>query len=241
MKAFARARSLIYVEDQYLWCVEAANALSTALSTNEELRLVVVVPAYPDEDGRVTGAANLISQLRVLARLAEAGGDRFAAYNLEQHDGWPVYIHAKLCIVDDVWMMAGSDNFNRRSWTHDSELSIAIIDTDPDERDPQDPGGFGDGARVLARRTRIDLWGEHLDRDDVPVDPAEGFRLMSESAAALDAWHDHGQRGDRPPGRLRRHRPAPIAWWARPLAEGFYRLVSDPDGRPLSLRRRGIY
>jgi phosphatidylserine/phosphatidylglycerophosphate/cardiolipin synthase-like enzyme len=241
MKAFARARSLIYVEDQYLWCVEAADALSTALRTNEQLRLVVVVPAYPDEDGRVSGAANRISQLRVLARLAEAGGDRFAAYDLERRDGWPVYVHAKLCIIDDVWMMAGSDNFNRRSWTHDSELSIAILDMKLDEREPHDPGGFGDGARQLARSTRIELWREHLDRNDVPVDPAEGFRLMSESAAALDAWHDRGQSGARPPGRLRRHRPAPVAWWARPLAESFYRLVSDPDGRPLPLRRRGTY
>jgi phosphatidylserine/phosphatidylglycerophosphate/cardiolipin synthase-like enzyme len=240
LKSFARARSLIYVEDQYLWCVDAADALATALRTNAQLRLVVVVPAYPDEDGRVTGAANRVSQLRVLARLAEAGGDRFAAYDLEGHDGWPIYIHAKLCIVDDVWMMAGSDNFNRRSWTHDSELSIAIVDTTRDEREPHDPGGLGDGARVLARNTRIDLWCEHLDRDDVPVDPVAGFRMMSESAAALDAWHDHGQRGARPPGRLRRHRPEPVAW-ARPLAEIFYRLVSDPDGRPLDLRRRGAY
>jgi phosphatidylserine/phosphatidylglycerophosphate/cardiolipin synthase-like enzyme len=241
MKAFARASSLIYVEDQYLWSVDAADALATALRANEQLRVVVVVPAYPDEDGRVTGAANRISQLRVLARLSEAGGDRFAAYDLERHDGWPVYIHAKLCIVDDVWMMAGSDNFNRRSWTHDSELSVGILDTEPDEREPRDPGALGDGARVLARNTRIALWREHLDRDDVPVDAAEGFRLISESAAALDDWHDHGQLGIRPPGKLRRHRPAPVASWARPLAESFYRLVSDPDGRPLSLRRRGTY
>jgi phosphatidylserine/phosphatidylglycerophosphate/cardiolipin synthase-like enzyme len=241
LKSFARARSLIYVEDQYLWCVEAADVLASALRANDQLRVVVVVPAYPDEDGPVSGAANRISQLRVLARLAEAGGDRFAAYDLERHDGWPVYIHAKLCIVDDVWMMAGSDNFNRRSWTHDSELSIAILDAKRDEREPRDPGAFGDGARVLARNTRLDLWREHLDRDDVPVDPVVGFRMMSDSAAALDAWHDHGQRGVRPAGRLRRHRPAPVAWWARPLAESFYRLVSDPDGRPLSLRRRGTY
>jgi phosphatidylserine/phosphatidylglycerophosphate/cardiolipin synthase-like enzyme len=240
-KVFARARSLIYVEDQYLWCVEAADVLATALRTNAQLRVVVVVPAFPDEDGRVSGAANRISQLRVLARLAAAGRDRFAAYDLERHDGRPIYVHAKVCVVDDVWMMAGSDNFNRRSWTHDSELSISTVDSTLDEREPRDPGGLGDGARVLARDTRLALWREHLDRDDVPVDPADGFRMLSASAAALDAWYDRGRRGARPPGRLRRHRPAPVAWWARPLAEGFYRVVSDPDGRPMALRRRGDY
>ena len=119
------------------------------LRKHRQLRVVVVVPAYPDEDGRVSGAANRVSQLAVLARLADAGGDRFAAYDLERHDGMPIYIHAKLCIVDDVWIMAGSDNFNRRSWTHDSELSIAILDTQPDEREPHDPGGFGDGHVCL--------------------------------------------------------------------------------------------
>jgi hypothetical protein len=65
--------------------------------------------------------------------------------------------------------------------------------------------------------------------------------MMSESAAALDAWHDSGECGARPPGRLRRHRPAPVAWWARPLADSFYRLIGDPDGRPLALRRRRAY
>jgi phosphatidylserine/phosphatidylglycerophosphate/cardiolipin synthase-like enzyme len=221
--------------------MDAADALASALRTHPELRVVVVVPAYPDEDGRVSGAANRISQLSVLARLADAGGDRFAAYHLERRDGVPIYIHAKLCIVDDVWAMAGSDNFNRRSWTHDSELSIAILDTELDDREPRDPAGLGDGARVLARATRMDLWREHLERDDVPVDPTSGFRMMSDSAAALDAWHDNGKRGVRPPGRLRRHRPAPVAWWARPVAQSMYRLIGDPDGRPLALRRRRAY
>ena len=44
--------------------------------------------------------------------------------------GTPIYVHAKVCIVDDVWMMVGSDNMNRRSWTHDSELSCAVLDDD---------------------------------------------------------------------------------------------------------------
>ena len=55
-------------------------------------------------------------------------------------------MHSKVCIVDDVWMAVGSDNLNRRSWTHDSELSCAVIDTRLDEREPADPAGLGDGA-----------------------------------------------------------------------------------------------
>ncbi|MGZ4739450.1 MAG: phospholipase D family protein [Ilumatobacteraceae bacterium] len=241
LKSFKRARSLVYIEDQYLWSVAAAEALAQALERQPDLRVVVVVPTYPDEDGRVSGAANRVSQLRALGRMAAAGGGRFAVYDLERADGTPIYVHAKVCIIDDVWMMAGSDNFDRRSWTHDSELSLAIIDENADHRPPLDPGGMGDMARVLSRSTRLQLWGEHLQRDDVAVDPIEGFEMLAASAAAVDAWYDSGRIGPRPPGRLRRHRPAAVAWWARPVAEAFYHLVTDPDGRPLSLRRRHTY
>ena len=238
LKAFKRARTLIYIEDQYLWCVAAAHVLAVALRDNPGLHLVVVVPAYPDEDGRVSGPANRVSQMRVLSKLAEAGGNRFAAYNIERSDGVPIYVHAKICVIDDVWMMTGSDNFNRRSWTHDSELSLAILDETVDQRAPTDPGGLGDLARVLPRSTRLDLWSEHLDDPDVPVDLLEGFGKLGEAADRLDAWYAGGRVGPRPIGRLRRHRPASVAWWAKPPAEAFYRLVSDPDGRPLSLRAR---
>lgn len=241
LKAFERARSLIYIEDQYLWSVAAANALAVALERHADLRVVVVVPTYPDEDGRFSGAANRVSQLRALARIAAAGGERFAAYDLERHDGTPIYVHAKICIIDDVWMMTGSDNFGRRSWTHDSELSLAIVDDTLDERTPVDPGRLGDKARVLPRSTRLRLWSEHLDRDDVPVDPTDGFNMLAASATAVDAWYSAGQVGVRPPGRLRHHLPAPVAWWLKPAAEAFYHVVSDPDGRPLSLRRRHSY
>ena len=37
-------------------------------------------------------------------------------------------MHAKVGIVDDVWASVGSDNINRRSWTHDSELACAVVD-----------------------------------------------------------------------------------------------------------------
>ena len=68
-------------------------------------------------------------------------------------------------------MIVGSDNLNIRSWTNDSELSCAVIDERRDEREPADPGGLGDGARVLARETRLRLWREHLGRE--PDDDAD--------------------------------------------------------------------
>ena len=70
--------------------------------------------------------------------------------------GTPVYVHAKVCVVDDVWASVGSDNFNRRSWTHDSELSCAVLDETARRAGRRaDPAGLGDGARGFARDLRL--------------------------------------------------------------------------------------
>ena len=87
-----------------------------------------------------------------------------AIYGIENHDGTPVYVHAKACVIDDVWARAGSDNFNRRSWTHDSELSCAVLDETPDPGKPRTPGDNGQYARAYARELRLTLSREHLDR-----------------------------------------------------------------------------
>ncbi len=239
-KAFRRARRLIYVEDQYLWSADVAHALGDALRRNPGLRLVVVLPKYPDSDGPISGPPNRIGQVHAIRHLRKAGGSRVAFYNLEG-ETWPIYVHAKICVIDDVWMMVGSDNFNRRSWTHDSELSCAILDETLDEREPIDPGGLGDRARVLARNTRLALWEEHLGHRDVPVDPEHGFDMLRTAAHALDAWHAAGKVGPRPAGRLRHHNPEPVPRATRALTKFFYRFVNDPDGRPWKLRFHRSY
>ena len=80
--------------------------------------------------------------------MMEVAPDRVAIYGIENHAGTPVYVHAKACVIDDTWASIGSDNFNRRSWTHDSELSAVVVDE----------------AGEYARRLRLTLAAEHLDR-----------------------------------------------------------------------------
>src|SRR4029450_2480171 len=139
LKALWRARRLIYLEDQYLWSEDVAQALADAPRPSPGLRA----------GGRG-------------APLPRPGGaDRVAVYGLENGRGTPIYVHAKVCVIDDVWAAVGSDNLNRRSWTHDSELSAAVLDPTLDDREPRDPAGLGDGARVFARELRLRLWREH--------------------------------------------------------------------------------
>ena len=238
-KAFTRARRLIYLEDQYLWSAHVAGALADALRDHRDLHLIAVVPRYPEQDGRISGPAERIGHQHATDVIRDAGGERVAIYDLENDVGTPVYVHAKVCVVDDVWAMIGSDNLNLRSWTHDSELSCAIVDSEPDSRPPVDPAGLGDGARRFARNLRLRLAAEHLDRpvdDPELLDPAEAFRVWRDTAAALDRWYEGGERGVRPRGRIRRHHPERVRWWAAWWAAPVYRLLVDPDGRPRGMR-----
>jgi phosphatidylserine/phosphatidylglycerophosphate/cardiolipin synthase-like enzyme len=242
-KVLRRARRLIYLEDQYMWSPHIAQLLAEALDRSPQLHLVVVVPRHPDVDGRFALPPNQVGRLQAIEVCETAAPDRVHVYDLENHEGTPVYVHAKVVVVDDTWACAGSANLNRRSWTHDSELSVAVLDEARDGREPRDPGGLGDGARRFARDLRLRLLREHLDRglgDDADLlDPVETVRAVETATDALEAWHDGGRVGPRPPGRLRRHRPERMRRRTRLWAVPMYRLVYDPDGRPWRDRVRG--
>ena len=146
-----------------------------------------------------------------------------AFYGLENRAGTPVYVHAKVCIIDDEWAAVGSDNFNRRSWTHDSELTAAVCDPE------------------FARSLRTMLAQEHLASTTGAARSlglGETYDAYAGAAAALQRWQDSGGTGPRPPGQLRplaRHRHGRLT---RAWASAVYRGVYDPDGRPLALRHR---
>jgi phosphatidylserine/phosphatidylglycerophosphate/cardiolipin synthase-like enzyme len=56
-----------------------------------------------------------------------------------------VYVHAKVGIVDDVWLTVGSANLNSHSFFNDTEVNAVV----------RDPG--------FVRAARLRLWSEHLD------------------------------------------------------------------------------
>ncbi|MCK9900370.1 phospholipase D-like domain-containing protein [Frankia sp. Cpl3] len=238
-KALRRARRLIYLEDQYMWSTEVARLFAEALRREPELHLVIVVPRFPTQGGRFALPPNLVGREQALEICRTAGGDRVGVYDVENHAGTPVYVHSKAVTIDDVWASVGSDNLNRRSWSHDSELAVATIDTTLDLREPADPGGLGDGARVFARELRLELWREHLDwdGDDAELlDPEAGFKAFRRRAEQLEAWHHGGQVGPRPPGRVRPHQPQRLNRLTRAWAAPLYHAVYDPDGRPRRMR-----
>ena len=203
-----------------------------------------MLPRHPDQDGRISKPPNLIGRYQALRMLEEAGRDRVAVYGLENHQGTPVYVHAKVCIVDDIWASVGSDNFNRRSWSHDSELSCAVIDEDTDNVHTSPPSAETTRPSY-PRELRLILAREHLDRaegEDTDLrDPRAAFDAFAAIAAGLDNWYANGQLTPRPPGRLRKLQTPDLAALTRAWATPLYRIVYDPDGRPRAMRRTGRF
>ena len=241
-KAVLQARQLIYIEDQYLWGQHVGDVFTEALQRNPDLHVVAVVPLFTDQVGFLARMPQMLGRARAMKQMAQVAPDRVAIYGIENHQGTPVYVHAKVCVIDDIWATIGSDNFNRRSWTHDSELSAVVVDPSADDHSP------------YARRLRLTLTAEHLDRpvsgDDEDsllevmgdcVDAAGMFAAYAEAARRLDEWHDGGRHGARPPGRLRTLEPPELSPLARAAATVPYLVLHDPDGRPKPLRRKGGY
>ena len=90
---------------------------------------------------------------------APAAPERFLACTLHQcgDDAEPVYVHAKIGLVDDRWLTIGSANLNEHSLFNDTEMNVVCADP------------------TIARAARLRLWSEHLEcsADDVAGDPAD--------------------------------------------------------------------
>ena len=147
------AERLIYLENQFLWSPEIVDVLADKLRNppDPRFRLLVLLPAKPNN-----GADDTRGQLGRLAEAASAGPERFLACTLHQRgdDAKPVYIHAKIGIVDDRWLTIGSANLNEHSLFNDTEMNVVCADP------------------AIARTTRLRLWSEHLEcsLDDVAGD-----------------------------------------------------------------------
>jgi phosphatidylserine/phosphatidylglycerophosphate/cardiolipin synthase-like enzyme len=156
LRAFRSAERLIYIENQFLWSREIYEVLCEKLRTapNDDFRIVAVLPAKPNSGGDDTRGA--------LAELIEADGDRgrFLACTLFARANGvadPIYVHAKVAVVDDRWLTIGSANLNEHSLFNDTEMNVVTHDAG------------------LAREARLRLWAEHLELPQTKIDgePAE--------------------------------------------------------------------
>jgi len=170
LRAVRSAERLIYLESQFLWSPELVSVLAAKLRRppTDDFRLVVVLPAHPNN-----GREDTRGQLGVLAE-ADGGENRFLACTLWQpgEGADPVYVHAKIGIVDDRWLTLGSANLNEHSFFNDTEMNVVTHD------------------EAIARAVRLRLWSEHLGCKPAELegDPArivdERWRPLAEEQLA---------------------------------------------------------
>src|SRR5690242_4379856 len=126
LRAFRSAEQLIYLESQFLWSPELVRVLADKLRNppSDDFRLVVLLPAQAKN-----GQEDTRGQLGVLVD-ADDGAGRFLACTLWQAGpgGKPVYVHAKIGIVDDRWLTIGSANLNEHSLFNDTEMNVVTHD-----------------------------------------------------------------------------------------------------------------
>ena len=145
LRSLRAAQRFIYLENQFLWSPEILAVLRDKLSNppTPEFRMVLILPARPDRGGDDTRG-----QLGTLVQADGDGGRLLACtlYAIGGEQDWPVYVHAKVGIVDDAWMTIGSANLNEHSLFNDTEMNVVTRDAG------------------LVRETRLRLWSQHLQR-----------------------------------------------------------------------------
>ncbi|GCE04613.1 phospholipase D-like domain-containing protein [Dictyobacter aurantiacus] len=198
--AFARAQRSIYLENQYLWRrtylgletplvslpTEVMEQLFTSLAEalNRGVSVTMLLPDNPNvgrdftDDGLkflwdLAPEAVTSGKLQVYTLASSVQKEEVIYYR-------PIYIHAKVAIVDDQWVTIGSANLNNRGMRDDAELNVALLHP------------------TMACGLRILLMAEHLGltHEDTlfrvvetmgQIDPSKQLREMD--ASLQEEWH----------------------------------------------------
>jgi phosphatidylserine/phosphatidylglycerophosphate/cardiolipin synthase-like enzyme len=184
LAGIAAARRHIFAESQYFASRRIAEAMAERLAEPGGPEIVLITPVqsngWLEPIAMDTARARLVEYIRH----ADAQG-RFRIYHPVTAAGRPIYVHAKVLIVDDRLLHVGSSNMNNRSLRLDTECDVTIDASAADNR----AAAEAIGATINALRDR--LLAEHLG-----VSPATVHaRLAAESSliATVEALRGEGR------------------------------------------------
>lgn len=172
----ATARRFIYAENQYFTSRKIAEAIARRLAEPDPPEIFIVQPETADgwlEQQAMDGA-----RARLVRALAEKdGSSRFSLMTASAADGTPIYVHAKLLIVDDMVLRVGSANMNNRSLGLDSECDLVLK-----------AEAEGDLVSQSIFKLRAALLAEHCGMNPALVEArlARGVRMADLAAEAAD-------------------------------------------------------
>jgi phosphatidylserine/phosphatidylglycerophosphate/cardiolipin synthase-like enzyme len=218
LDAIASARRTIYLESQYFASRKLAEALAKRLREVDGPDVVLILPQ--SAEGWLEQKAMDGARVALFRMLWEADtNERFGAFHPITARGEPVYVHAKIMVIDDALLRVGSSNLNNRSLCFDTECDLAFeARTDS----PED-----DRLRETIVAIRDGLLCEHLG-----VERDEFNRALDEASGSLLT----AIRNLRRPGRtLMPFDAADVADDESALAEN---ALLDPEQRSASLAKR---
>lgn len=172
--AIRSARRTIYLENQYVEVAEIVAALHDALA--QRVAVILLLPAMPQLATQAVMTAKRQAFLAERARLATY--DNFTLCGIAgvgaEGERKPVYVHAKLMLIDDEWATVGSCNLHHYSLFGNGELNVA----------------FRDATSVQAMR--VELFQEHLATDTSALDDVAALRLFRQIASENGQRHEAG-------------------------------------------------
>ncbi|WP_100501515.1 phospholipase D-like domain-containing protein [Geodermatophilus chilensis] len=153
LAVIAGARRSVYIESQYFANRRIAEAIAERLKEPDGPEFIVVNPESADGWLQEKAMGTARAKVLALVRAADVHG-RFQLYVPVTEGRRPIYVHAKVTVVDDRFLRIGSSNLNNRSMGLDSECDVSI------EVRPGDPRAAEKSAAITGLRDR--LLGEHL-------------------------------------------------------------------------------
>lgn len=168
----ASAKRWIYAESQYFASRRVAEAIARRLDEPDGPEVVIVNPesaqGWLEPLAMDTARARLIEALR-----RRDVHRRLRVFHPFTAGGTPIYVHAKVTIVDEAVLRVGSSNFNNRSMRLDSECDVAIAAAEP-----------GDVVSVAIAAIRDSLIAEHLG--STPADVAATLARTGSLIATIE-------------------------------------------------------
>jgi len=191
----AAAKRHVYCESQYFASRRVAEAIGRRLAEPDGPEFVIVNPVtaqgWLEPLAMDTARARLIEALRKLDRHG-----RLRVYHPFTAGGAPIYVHAKITIIDEAQLRIGSANLNNRSLRLDTECDMAILADGPDGAVAQTITAIRDGllaehlgvaadviAATLAQTGSLIATVERLRGDGRSLRPYETPDLP-----AIEAW-----------------------------------------------------
>jgi phosphatidylserine/phosphatidylglycerophosphate/cardiolipin synthase-like enzyme len=162
--AFSNAQRFIYLENQYFWLHAyygvdipflgrdspemERNIRELGAALHRGATVAFVLPDHPNVGRAFTDAALTLLRNEAPEAVSQDRIQVFCLATSTNIDGVehyrPIYVHAKVAIIDDLWSTVGSANLNNRGMRDDTEMNVATLNAE------------------LARDSRILLWAEHL-------------------------------------------------------------------------------